>query len=90
MNNNNSEQEFPTILILSDSGKIAKLFHTNGRLIAEILIHGPLLKVAQNCAESRPILSGRPNVFRAEAFGLAGYEFLDTTNEVVTEKEQNI
>ena len=86
----NNKQSFPCILTLSDSGKIAQIFHSNGRLIAEILIHGPLLKVAQNCHDSRPILTGRPNIFRAEAFGLAGYEFLDTDNEAITEKENNI
>ena len=73
-------------LELSDSGKIAQLFHTNGRLIAEILVHGPLRKVAKNCEESRPILAGRPNVYRGELFGLAGYEFLDISTETIKEK----
>jgi hypothetical protein len=52
----------------------------------EALVHGPLLKVSQNCDEEAPILRGRPNVFRAEVFGLAGYEFLDVDSERIEEK----
>ena len=83
---NNNKLEVPCILSISETGKIAQLFHTNGRLIAEILIHGPLLKVAINCHESRPVLTGRPNVFRAECYGLAGYEYLNIDDEVIEEK----
>ena len=76
----------PCTLALSDSGKIAQIFHTNGRLIAELLVHGPLLKVALNAAALRPILTGRPNVYRGEVFGLAGYEYLNIESEKIEEK----
>jgi hypothetical protein len=76
----------PCTLTLSDSGKIAQIFHTNGRLIAELLIHGPLRATARNCHESRPILTGRPNVYRGEVFGLAGYEYLNIESERIEEK----
>jgi len=82
-------QEFQCILSISNTGRIAQLFHNNGRLIAEILIHGPLLRVAQNCHEEAPIIPGRPNVYRAECFGLAGYEYLNVTEESIQEKENS-
>lgn len=73
-------------LVISESGKVMQLHHENGRLIAEVLIHGPLLETAQNCTDRKPLLKGRPNVYRAECFGLAGYEFLDMSNECIKEK----
>jgi len=77
---------FNCILEISPSGRVIKIHHSNGRLIMEALVHGPLLKVSQNCDEEAPILRGRPNVFRAEVFGLAGYEFLDVDSERIEEK----
>jgi hypothetical protein len=76
----------PCILSISDSGRIAQIFHTNGRLITELLVHGPLLHVAQNCEANIPITKGRPNVFRGELFGLAGYEYLNVEQEKIEEK----
>ena len=73
-------------LEISESGRVLRIFHENGRLISELLIHGPLSKVMKNCDEQRPILNGRPNVFRGECFGLAGYEFLNVSEERIEEK----
>lgn len=73
-------------LVFSDSGKLCKIFHTNGRLIAELLTHGPLQEAAENCNNLRPIIPGRPNVFRGEVFGLAGYEFLNVNEERIEER----
>jgi hypothetical protein len=75
-----------TKLVFNPTGKIVQIFHENGRLIAQILVHGPLAEVAQNCAEYQPIIKGRPNVFRGELFGLAGYEFLNVLEERIEER----
>lgn len=73
-------------LQISDSGKIARLLHTNGRIIAEFLVHGPLKKVVDNCERESPIVSGRANVYRGELFGLAGYEYLNIDEERLEER----
>lgn len=75
-----------TKLEISDSGKIVKIFHENGRLIAEVLVKGPLLQAALNCHDNVPIVTGRPNVYRAECFGLAGWEYLNCETEQIEEK----
>jgi hypothetical protein len=75
-----------TNLELSESGKILYLTHPNGRKIAEILVHGPLASVLENCNQEKPLLKGRPNIYRGELFGLAGYELLDVENERIIEK----
>ena len=67
-------------------GKIARIKHENGRIIAEFLVHGPLSSVIENCNSNVPITKGYPNIFRGELFGLAGYEILDTENECIIEK----
>ena len=73
-------------LQISDSGKVAILRSRNGRLIAELLVHGPLLKCAMNAHDNIPIVSGRANIYRGEIFGLAGYEFLNIEEEWIEEK----
>ena len=74
-------------LELSESGKLLRIVvPENGRLVAEILVHGPLSQALQNCLENAPVLKGRPNVFRGDLWGLAGYELLDTENEIIREK----
>jgi hypothetical protein len=78
--------EYQTKLVLSETGRTARLFHKNGRLIAEFLVHGPLLEVTTNCQENKEIIKGRSNVFRAEIFGLAGYEYLNMTDERIEER----
>jgi hypothetical protein len=40
----------------------------------------------QNCEANTPITKGRPNVFRGELFGLAGYEYLNVAQEKIEEK----
>ena len=79
-NNMNTQLEFST------SGRLCRIFHENGRLIAEFLVHGPLAQVAQNCDNLVPIVQGRLNVFRAEVWRLAGYEYLDLEGERITER----
>ena len=71
---------------ISPSGRLLRLTHSNGRIIAEILIHGPLRQIVDNCESDMPIVRGRPNIFRGELFGLAGYEILDTASECIKEK----
>ena len=78
--------KYKTVVQVTESGKILRLFHENGRLVAEILVHGPLNRVLQNCEDELPIISGRPNVFRGELFGLAGYEYLNCDTEVIEER----
>jgi hypothetical protein len=73
-------------LVISETGKIAQIFHENGRLVAEILVHGPLLKTALACHKELPIVIGRPNVFRGELYGLAGWEYLNVEEERIEEK----
>lgn len=74
------------ILELSPSGKIARITAANGRIIAEVLVHGPLNKVVENCANNVPIVNGRPNIYRGELWGLASYELLDLEEEAIKEK----
>lgn len=63
-----------------------RILHENGRILAEILVHGPLHKVAQNCDEEKPIINGRANIYRGECWGLAGYEYLNIDTECVEER----
>ena len=73
-------------LALTNSGRILTLTAINGRIIAEILVHGSLSDVLSNCLTEKPITKGRANIFRGELFQLAGYEVLDTENERIIEK----
>lgn len=70
----------------SDSGRIIRFTHENGRIIAEIYVHGPFKNVLENCDQNLRITNGRANIFRGELFGLAGYEILDLENERITER----
>ena len=72
--------------IFSPSGKIWKLQAPNGRIIAEILVHGPLRAVVENAEEGKKILPGRANIFRGELFGLCPWEFLNVDLERIEEK----
>lgn len=74
------------ILDISDSGRLAQLRLESGRIIAELIVHGLLKRVAENCIQSNDILAGRPNIFRGELYQLAGYEYLDKESESVLEK----
>ena len=73
-------------LEIPDDSHILRITHENGRLVGEILFHGPLDKVLLNCDQMRPQLTGRPNHYRAECFGLAGYETIDFESERVVDK----
>jgi hypothetical protein len=66
--------------------KVMRLTHDNGRIIAEILVHGPLEAVIENCNSNTKIQNGRPNIYRGEAYGLAGYQLLDIEREEIIEK----
>lgn len=71
---------------IAPDGKVCRIIHENGRIIAEFIVHGPLDRVIQNCNEMAPILNGRPNVFRGELYGLAGYEYLNVEEGRVEER----
>lgn len=71
---------------VSTSGRIARIVHENGRVVAEMLIHGPLAKVMEHCDGRAPILNGRANIFRGELWGLSGYEILNINEERIEEK----
>jgi hypothetical protein len=72
---------------ISETGRLLRIIHPgNGRIIAEILVHGHLKRVIAACDNSEPIQHGRANIFRGELFQLAGYEFLNTENESIEEK----
>jgi hypothetical protein len=73
-------------LKLSESGRILRLLAPNNRIIAEILVHGPLAKIVQNCVDNKPILRGRANVYRGELYGLTGYEILNIEQERIEER----
>lgn len=73
-------------LQISNSGRLLRIKHANGRIIAEILVHGHLWKVLENVDNGMPIQAGRANIFRGELYQLAGYEVLDVDAEVITEK----
>src|SRR5260221_14233507 len=70
-----------TNLSISESGRVMTITATNGRIIAEILVHGPLKQVIENCLNEASIQKGRANIFRGELWGLSGYEFLDVESE---------
>lgn len=73
-------------LDLTPSGRILTIQGENGRVIAEILVHGPLGRVIENCKNDRPVERGYANIFRGELFGLAGYEFLNVEKERIEER----
>lgn len=73
-------------LELSDSGKICKLKTESNRTIAELFVHGYLKRVIENAIDNVPMINGKPNVFRAEVYQLAGYEFLNCDEEMIEEK----
>lgn len=73
-------------LIISESGKLLTIKHSNGRIIAEILVHGHLKRVMQACENDEDILAGRANIFRGELHQLAGYEYLNKEEECIEEK----
>ena len=75
-----------TSCTLEIEGKIGRLIHTNGRIIAEFLFHGPLEAIVGNCEGQRPVLSGRPNIFRGELFGLASDEYLNIAEQKIEER----
>lgn len=70
----------------SDSGKICKILADNGRIIAELLCHGPMVKCAINADRNNEVISGRANIYRGEVHGLTAYEFLDVENETIEER----
>jgi hypothetical protein len=75
-------------LEFSESGRILRILcPDNNRIIAEILVHGPLRACAKNAAGNVPIQKGRPNIYRGELYGLTGYEILDKELENIIEKE---
>ena len=80
-------------LEFSDSGKILWVKLSGNIVVAELMIHGPLDKVLRAAARSRPNHTETehngqplPKVFRGELFGLAGYEYLNKTEERIEEK----
>ena len=77
----------PNALVeVSDSGRILTILHKNGRLIAEVLVHGHFKRVLEACENDEEIFRGRANIFRGELFQLAGYEFLNKQDETIQEK----
>ena len=80
-------------LEFSESGKICWIRIANGNpplTIGEFLVHGPLDRIAKLASGGLiPIQKeGQilPKVFRGEIFGLAGYEFLNKTDERIEER----
>ena len=73
-------------LIFSDSGKICTIKADNDRLIAQLLVHGPLIKCAMNAEKNQPIVAGRANIYRGELHGLTAYEFLNIEDESIEER----
>jgi hypothetical protein len=67
--------------------RVMRITHDNGRIIAELLVHGALSRVMDNCDTEAPIVKGTASIFRGELFQLAGYELLDIENECIREKE---
>jgi hypothetical protein len=67
--------------IISESGKILQLFNADtGCMIAEILVHGFL-----NRAMDMSAMEGN-YIFRGELFQLAGWEFLNINEELISER----
>ena len=78
--------KIPCTLEIEENSKVGRLIHANGRTVAEFLFHGPLEAIAINCDGQRPILPGRPNIFRGELFGLASYEYLNVAEQRIEER----
>ncbi|SRR6266568_5601607 len=74
-------------LQISNSGRIGKITAKNGRIIAEFLIKGYLAKALNNAIKDNPIEKGKVNLFRGELKQLAPYEYLDTREEEIFERE---
>lgn len=77
-------------LEVSQTGKTVRIIHENGRVIAELLVHGCLARVAENCARNEPIIAGRSNLFRGELYQLAPYEILNFAEEFIVERDQSL
>lgn len=76
--------QYPTVLSISESGEIAIITAGNGRVIAELLVYGPLKQAAQNASNNTPPERGRVNIFRGDMNQLEKDEFLDIEAELIT------
>ena len=74
------------VLEISKSGKIAKIYALNGRIIAEILVEGPLLDCAENAQSNIPIIKGLANIYRGELIPIDRNEYLDSRAERIVAK----
>lgn len=77
-------------LQFSDSGKICRILSSNGRIIAEMYVHGPLVVCALNAMNNKEIVKGRPNIYRGELDFLDKNEFLNTRNECIEERIEEV
>ena len=85
--------KYSCTLEFSNSGRIAWLRLSGQKeSLAEFYVHGPFANVADAAASARTSANATafapviPKVFRAEVFGLAGYEYLNKTEERIEEK----
>lgn len=67
---------------ISQTGRSLTLYsESSGQLIAEIIVHGFLARAMEMSEQIGTY------VYRGEMFQLAGYEYLDKENEVITERD---
>lgn len=78
--------QYPTVLSISESGKIAIITASNGRTIAELLIDGPLKQAIHNAIKDSPVERGKVNIFRGDIAQLERDEFLDIDAEMIITK----
>jgi len=73
-------------LLVSESGKYAKISAPNGRIIAEFVVDGPLAVAAYNAVNNIPQKSGRVNFFSGELIQLEKGERIDPVTECIIDR----